>query len=143
MERAVRQVTHPRLLASISRVSNSCRPSRKQEMSRDLARCLVAILSGVMLTSAAGTARAKDPVVFVSAFAPGDRGGIHAYEIELKTGTLKPLHRTADVKNPFFLALSPDRRFLYSIHAEKFGGKEPEQVAAYQVEGRTGRLKLL
>ena len=46
-------------------------------------------------------------------------------------------------ENPFFLALSPDRKFLYSIHAKQFGGKENEQVAAYQVVGRTGELKLL
>src|SRR5204863_5011274 len=54
-----------------------------------------------------------------------------------------PLRRTAGVENPFFLALSPDKKFLYSIHAKEFGGKANEQVAAYQVVGRTGELKLL
>src|SRR5213079_3388119 len=29
------------------------------------------------------------------------------------------------------------------IHAKQFGGKENEQVAAYEVVGRTGELKLL
>ena len=77
------------------------------------------------------------------AFAPGEKGGIHAYEFDTKDGQLKPLHRTAGVENPFFLALSPDRKFLYSIHAKQFGGKENEQVAAYEVVGRTGELKLL
>ena len=86
---------------------------------------------------------AADPLVFVTAFAPGEKGGIHAYEFDTKAGTLKPLRRTAGVENPFFLALSPDRKFLYSIHAKQFGGKENEQVAAYQVVGRTGELKLL
>jgi 6-phosphogluconolactonase len=112
-------------------------------MLHHLVRSLVAILVAAMLTSASRTASAKDPVVFISSFAAGDRGGIHACRLELKTGTLKPLHRTTDVKNPFFLALSPDHRFLYSIHAEQFGGKDNEQVAAYQVADRTGRLKLL
>src|SRR4051812_19479550 len=112
-------------------------------MRHDLVRSLFAVLAGVMLTSAVGTARAKDPVVFTSAFAAGDQGGIHACQLELKTGTLRPLHRTADVKNPFFRALSPDHRFLYSTHAEQFGGKEHEQVAAYQIADRAGRLKLL
>jgi 6-phosphogluconolactonase len=81
--------------------------------------------------------------VFVSAFAPGDQGGIHAYTFDLQDGTLKPLRRTAGVENPFFLALSPDHKFLYSIHARQFGGKESEQVAAFQVVGRTGELKPL
>ena len=29
----------------------------------------------------------------------------------------------AGVENPFFLALSPDKKFLYSIHAKQFGGQ--------------------
>src|SRR5207237_964540 len=76
-------------------------------------------------------------------FAPGERGGIHAYELSTKDGRLKPLRRTVGAENPFFLALSPDRKYLYSTHAKQFGGKENEQVAAYEVVGRTGELKLL
>jgi len=86
---------------------------------------------------------ARDPLVFVTAFAPGEKGGIHAYEFDSNSGKLKPLPRTGGVENPFFLALSPDKKFLYSIHAKAFGGKEKEQVAAYEVVGRTGELKLL
>jgi 6-phosphogluconolactonase len=86
---------------------------------------------------------AKDPLVFISAFAPGEKGGIHAYEFDLKEGKLKPLARTSGAENPFFMALSPDKKFLYSIHAKQFGGKDKEQVAAYEVIGRTGELKLL
>lgn len=89
------------------------------------------------------TARADDPLVFISAFAPGDKGAIHAFQFDTKTGALKPLHRTADIQNPFFLAISPDTKFLYAIDAEKFGGKEDEFVAAYSLEGRTGALKRL
>jgi 6-phosphogluconolactonase len=88
-------------------------------------------------------APAKDPLVFVTAFAPGEKGGIHAYELDTTAGTLKPVRRTAGVENPFFLALSPGGKFLYSIHAKQFGAKENEQVAAYAVVGRTGELKLL
>ncbi len=86
---------------------------------------------------------AADPLVFVTAFAPGERGGIHAYEFSTKDGKLKPLRRTAGAENPFFLALSPDGKYLYSTHARQFGGKENEQVAAYQVVGRAGELRLL
>src|SRR4029077_12115651 len=66
-----------------------------------------------------------------------------AYEFNTKEGKLKPLQRTAGVENPFFLALAPNGKFLYSIHAKQFGGKEKEQVAAYEVVGRSGELKLL
>lgn len=70
-------------------------------------------------------------------------GLIHAYKLDLKQGSLTLVNRTIGVSNPFFLALSPDRKFMYSIHAEKFGGKEPEHVAAFEVMGRTGQLRPL
>jgi 6-phosphogluconolactonase len=48
------------------------------------------------------------------------------------------------VEHPFFLAVSPDNKFLYSIHAPgQFGGEAHEQIAAYEILGRTGELKLL
>lgn len=84
-----------------------------------------------------------EPIVFVSSFADGDQAAIQAYQVDGATGRLSPLAKTTGVAHPFFLALSPDQKFLYSIHAKQFGGKEDEEVAAYAVEGRTGNLKLL
>ena len=96
-----------------------------------------------MLSNSIPTANADEPLVFISAFAAGDKGSIQAFQLETKTGQLKPVQQTTGVENPFFLALSRDKKFLYSIHAKNFGGKENEQIAAYQIEGRTGQLKLL
>ena len=104
---------------------------------------LFPIVLGAMLSNTAQWANADDPLVFISAFAAGDEGAIHAYQLEMDTGHLKLVQRTTDVENPFFMAVSADHRFLYSIHAAAFGGEEHEQVAAYKIEGRTGRLKLL
>ncbi len=88
-------------------------------------------------------ASAADPYVFISAFASGDKAGIHAFGFDTQTGTLTPRHRTTDIQNPFFLAVSKDKRFLYAIDAEKFGGAEDELVAAYAIEGSTGKLTRL
>ena len=100
------------------------------------------ILAGAMMSNSIPTASADEPLVFISAFAAGDKGGIHAFQLEMKSGQLKPVHRTTGVEHPFFLALSPDRKFLYSIHAKTFGGKENEQIAAYSIAGRTGELQI-
>jgi 6-phosphogluconolactonase len=91
----------------------------------------------------ASTSFAAEPLVFVTAFASGDKAGIHAFTFDSEKGALKPLYRTTDIQNPFFIAVSPDKRFLYAIDAEKFGGDEDENVAAFALEGRTGRLKRL
>ena len=85
-------------------------------------------------------ALAAEPVVFVSAFASGEKAGIHAFGFDSETGTLKPLKRATGMQSPFFIALSPDRRFLYSI--DEFGGKD-NFVAAFAIEGRVGDLKPL
>lgn len=105
-------------------------------------RSFLNLITAVML-GATGAAQAADPLVFISAFAGGTNGGIHAFTLNPDTGHLTPVERTGGVENPFFLAVSRDRKHLYSIHAKSFGSKAPEEVAAYAIEGRTGRLKLL
>jgi len=107
-------------------------------------RCLFSLVLGVVLIFSSLAATAADPTVFISAFAAGDQGAIHAFQLNLDTGSLKPMHRTTDVEHPFFLALSPNHKFLYSIHAPgQFGGKQNEQVAAFEIVGSGGELKLL
>lgn len=87
--------------------------------------------------------RASGPIIFVSAFTAGEEGAIHAYRFDSRSGQLKLLQRTTDVENPFFLAISPDQRFLYAIDAKEFGGQEEEFVAAYAVEAVAGKLRRL
>ena len=41
------------------------------------------------------------------------------------------------------MAISPNGRFLYAIDAAHFGSAEHEFVAAYAIEGRTGKLNRL
>lgn len=97
-----------------------------------------------MTIFSAGLIHAADekPLVFISAFATGDDGAIHAYDFDLATGVLKLRERTTGVQNAFFLAVSPDNKFLYSIDAKSFGTK-PEYAAAFELQGRTGKLKPL
>ena len=87
---------------------------------------------------------ADEPLILISAFAPGDAGEIQACSLDLETGNLTLIHRTTGVEHPFFMAVSPDRRCLYSIHAPgEFGGENNESVAAYRIEGTSGQLTLL
>jgi len=97
----------------------------------------------ITLLMATAIAHAEHPLVFISAFASGEKAGIHAFQFDGESGTLMPLHRTGDLQNPFFIAVSPDKRFLYAIDAEQFGDKVEEFIAAYAIEKRTGQLKRL
>jgi len=105
-------------------------------------RLLLSLILGAVFVMPSNSS-ADDPVVFVSAFAAGEKGAIHAFRFDAKAGTLKPQHQTTDVQHPFFLVISPDGRFLYSIDTDKFGGKEDEFVAAYSIKDRSGKLERL
>ncbi|MCO6454974.1 MAG: lactonase family protein [Pirellulaceae bacterium] len=107
-------------------------------------RHLLCIAVPLTLFSLATSGRAAELLVFVSAFAPGEAGAIQACRLDLETGKLTETHKTGDIENPFFMALSPDKKTLYSIHAPgSFGGKTDEQVAALAIENDQGQLRLL
>ncbi|EMI16220.1 6-phosphogluconolactonase [Rhodopirellula maiorica SM1] len=98
-------------------------------------------LFGLLLLSL--SVAAGEPVVFVSAFKSGDEGAIHAFRFDTQTGALKRLDQSTDIGQPFFMALSPNGQFLYAIDTDQFGGDEDEWIAAYAVEGETGKLTRL
>jgi 6-phosphogluconolactonase len=93
--------------------------------------------------STAQPTRAEKLRIFISAFASGDAGAIHACDFDANTGAIATVHRTVEVEHPFFLALSPDKKFLYSIDTPQFGGKENENIAAFAIGGNLGKLESL
>ncbi len=98
------------------------------------------LVLGVMTSSSVAD---DDLLVYVSAFGTGDTGGIHAFRVDSKRGTMQLVHRTTGVENPFFLALSPNRKFLYSIHTPDFGDEVNDGIAAFRLEGNSGRMTML
>ncbi|MCU0960482.1 MAG: lactonase family protein [Pirellulaceae bacterium] len=106
--------------------------------------CCGWIIGAGIVTLGTRAMAADDVLVFVSAFAAGDEGAIHAYRVNTGTSHWELLHRTTDVEHPFFLALAPDERTLYAIHAPgAFGGAADEYVAAYDIRDANGQLQLL
>lgn len=113
-------------------------------MTRHLVRCFYPFAVGFMMTAVPQASIAGDLLVYVSAFAKGEDASINAYQLELETGKLKLVQQTKGMEHPFFMVLSPNRKFLYAIHAPgQFGGTDNEQIAAYEIVGPTGQLKLL
>jgi 6-phosphogluconolactonase len=101
------------------------------------------LLAVMVLCFVSQTLQAADPLVFVSSFASGEKGAIHALRLSLATGQLTPVTKTGQVENPFFIAISPNQEYLYSIHATQFGSQAEEQVAAYVIDPKSGRLTFL
>lgn len=101
------------------------------------------LLPLLVCITASSAALAELPLLFISAFAPGEKGAIHSFKFDPTNGSLEPIARNTEVSNPFFLAVSNDNRFLYSTTSKQFGGKENEHVSSYALEGRSGKLRSL
>jgi 6-phosphogluconolactonase len=119
-------------------------PERTNGIFHRMNRGVFGVLSGfvwslLVLVDSSFT-QAGDPVVLISSFAGGDDGGINAFQLE-SGKSLRSIHKTTGIPNPFFFDVSPDRKHLYAIYAETFGGEKTEQIAAYSLNVAEGSLK--
>jgi len=84
-------------------------------------------------------------LIFVGTYTD-DRGsrsrGIYAFRWDADEGTLAPLGLAGATVNPSFLALSPDRRYLYAVNdVDQFRGKNSGSVTSFAV--RESSLKAI
>jgi 6-phosphogluconolactonase len=63
--------------------------------------------------------------------------GIHVYRMDPSTGAWAHLQHIGELTNPSFLALSRDRRFLYSVHGDS------DYATAFALDQNTGEAKLI
>lgn len=63
--------------------------------------------------------------------------GIHVYRSDAATGVWTHLQHIGELTNPSFLALSPDQRFLYSVHGDS------DYASAFALDRQTGQTRLL
>ena len=81
--------------------------------------------------------------MYVGSYTSGESRGIYLYRFSLSSGELVLLGVTEAV-DPSFLALSPNRRFLYAVNElEEFSGKKSGALSAFSVNQQTGELTFL
>src|SRR5262245_12823376 len=80
--------------------------------------------------------------VYVGGYTEPDRGGrgpgISVYSMDEPTGHLSLIQTVLGVANPPFLAMHPNRRFIYSTN-----GGDASAVSAFEIDDRTGHLTFL
>jgi 6-phosphogluconolactonase len=93
----------------------------------------------------AGSAQSrKDQLVYIGTYTRDTSKGIYAFRLDSTTGKLTPLGLAAETVNPSFLALHPNRRFLYSANEiDTFEGRKSGAVTSFAVDSKTGKLTLL
>jgi 6-phosphogluconolactonase len=70
--------------------------------------------------------------------------GIYAYRFDSSSGELKPLGLAAEAPSPSFLALSPDKQFLFAVNEiDTYQGAKTGAVSSYTLDKATGKLTLI
>jgi 6-phosphogluconolactonase len=99
---------------------------------------------GMTGLAARGAQPARDFLLYVGTYTKGKSEGIYIFRMNAATGELKPVATVRDVSNPSFLAISPNRKFLYAVNESgEFMGKKGGGVTAFAIDQKTGDLKLL
>src|SRR6266436_3629606 len=82
--------------------------------------------------------------VFVGTYTSKESKGIYRLELDMETGKLSEPELAAEVVSPSFLAIHPNRRFLYAVtESSDFGGKKSGAVSAFSLDAKSGELKML
>ncbi len=79
-----------------------------------------------------------DKYLFIGTYTTKTSEGIYVYKFNTETGDFSPVSIAKGVKNPSFLAISTDKRFVYSV-AEVNGGA----VNSYSFDRNTGTLTFI
>jgi 6-phosphogluconolactonase len=73
---------------------------------------------------------------------PGKAEGIYVFDMDESSGALTPTQTVSGVDSPSFLALHPNRRYLYAVNESGDGDGGPA-VTAFSVDSATGHLTKL
>jgi 6-phosphogluconolactonase len=68
--------------------------------------------------------------------------GIYAFRLELAKGTLTPVGLVGETESPSFLAIHPNRRFLYAVN-ESFAEEKSGGASAFAMDLQSGKLTFL
>lgn len=80
-------------------------------------------------------------IVYVGTYTRGDSQGIYILQMNPDTGELSGRGAVSGVKNPSFLAISPDQKYLYSVaEIDMFDGQKAGGVAAFSIDRGTKDL---
>ena len=111
---------------------------------------IAAALYGLIWMCNSGVAQPAKPgttyLVYVGTYTEpqSNSKGIYAYRYDTRGGKLTPLGLAAETVNPSFLAVHPNRRFLYAVNEiANYKGQSSGAVSAFAIDAATGKLKLL
>ena len=100
----------------------------------------------VLATLALGQAHAAPTkaLVCIGSYSAADKDSVHLYQLDLKDGSLKKLSAVSGLRNPSFLKIHPNGKFLYAVNeVGDFQGKKSGGVTAFGLDVKNGKLTQL
>src|ERR1035438_4162824 len=103
------------------------------------------VLAAALLAACLPAQPAGDYFAFVGTYTkPNQSKGIYAWRFDSKTGKMTPIGLVAETASPSFLAVHPNRKFLYAVNElSTFQGQKAGAVSAFSLDSATGQLHLL
>jgi 6-phosphogluconolactonase len=85
-----------------------------------------------------------DYLVYIGTYTGPTSQGIYAYRFHAATGEMTSLGLAAETRNPSWVTIHPNRRFLYAANEiNDFEGQLAASVSAFSIDPASGRLTLL
>jgi 6-phosphogluconolactonase len=92
-------------------------------------------------TAAAEDKDANKLLVFVGTYTSGPDEGVYTCELDTKTGAIKKLAASGNVKGPSFVALHPNHKFLYAVsEVADYKDSNTGAVTSFALDPATGKL---
>ena len=87
---------------------------------------------------------ANQLIAFVGTYTGAKSQGIYAFRFDTASGKLSPLGLVAQTKNPSFLSIHPNGRFLYAVNeTDDYQGRKSGSVSAFSIDRHNAKLTLL
>jgi 6-phosphogluconolactonase len=102
----------------------------------------------LLFAAAASAAASREYLVYWGTYTAGgprygtgESKGIYVSRLDAGSGKLSAPELAAEAANPSYLAIHPNRRFLYSVNEHiEMDGKKPGEVSAFAIDAKTGKL---
>jgi 6-phosphogluconolactonase len=101
-------------------------------------RQTVAALLLTLLSASYAAAASKRYWVYIGTYTGPQSKGIYAFQFDADAGKLEPVALVGELPRPSFLAIHPNRKYLYAV--SELG---TSTVSAFEINPKTGMLTLL
>jgi 6-phosphogluconolactonase len=114
---------------------------------RPLVILLVLLVPGLLALDVKGQepTRGETPMtVYLGTYTGPKSKGIYMTKLDPATGRLSAPEVAAELKNPSFLAIAPNQKFLYAIgEVDEFKGQKAGGISAFSIDPASGKLTLI